>query len=149
MRACDTGPMPAFTVSTSAQVPDDKLVSLYESVGWTVYANDPELLSRAVRNSLFVVTAWSEDGKLVGLARAISDDASICYLQDILVHPDFQGAGVGRTLFASITARFSHVRQTVLITDDERRQRAFYESLGLTEGSDFSPEPVRTFVRFS
>ncbi len=92
--------MPAFTVSTSAQVPDDKLVSLYESVGWTVYANDPELLSRAVRNSLFVVTAWSEDGKLVGLARAISDDASICYLQDILVHPDFQGAGVGRTLFA-------------------------------------------------
>ncbi len=140
--------MPAFTVSTSAQVPDDELVSLYESVGWTAYTSDPELLSRAVRSSPFVVTAWSEDGKLVGLARAISDDATICYVQDILVHPDFQGAGVGRTLFASIMARFSHVRQTVLITDDEPRQRAFYESLDLTEGSDFSPEPVRVFARF-
>ena len=140
--------MPAFTVSTSAQVPDDKLVSLYESVGWTAYTSDPKLLSRAVRSSLFVVTAWSEDGKLVGLARAISDDATICYVQDILVRPDFQDAGVGRTLFASITARFSHVRQTVLITDDEPRQRAFYESLGLTEGSDFRPEPVRVFAQF-
>lgn len=27
-------------------------------------------------------------------------------------------------------------------------QRAFYEALGFTEGSDFRPEPVRVFAQF-
>jgi hypothetical protein len=41
-----------------------------------------------------------------------------------------------------------HVRQTVLITDDEPRQRCFYEALGFTEGADFRPEPIRIFAQF-
>ena len=44
--------------------------------------------------------------------------------------------------------RYQHVRQFVLITDNEPGQRAFYESLGFTEGSDFRPDPVRVFVQF-
>ena len=95
-----------------------------------------------------MVVARDEEGALLGLARAISDDATIAYVQDILVNPSFQGAGVGRALFGQIQERYRHVRQTVLITDDEPRQRAFYESLGLTEGSDFRPEPVRVFAQF-
>lgn len=113
------------------------------------YTNSPDLLSQAIKNSSFVVSAWNEDGKLVGLARTISDDATICYLQDILVHPDFQGTGIGRVLFEQVKGRYQHVRQTVLITDDEPQQRSFYQSLGLTEGSDFSSGPVRVFAEFS
>lgn len=122
---------------------------LYNSVGWMAYTNSPDLLSQAIKNSSFVVSAWNEDGKLVGLARTISDDATICYLQDILVHPDFQGTGIGRVLFEQVKGRYQHVRQTVLITDDEPQQRSFYQSLGLTEGSDFSSGPVRVFAEFS
>jgi hypothetical protein len=36
----------------------------------------------------------------------------------------------------------------VLITDNDPGQRAFYEALGFTEGSDFRPEPVRVFAQF-
>jgi GNAT superfamily N-acetyltransferase len=95
-----------------------------------------------------VVTARTEEGGLVGLARAISDDATICYLQDILVRPTFQGTGIGRALVQHVSARYQHVRQTVLITDNEPGQRAFYEALGFTEGSNFTPEPVRVFAQF-
>ncbi|ALO67666.1 GNAT family acetyltransferase [Arthrobacter alpinus] len=137
-----------YRFSTSAIISDDEVLALYESVGWTTYASNPELLGRAIRSSSFVVTAWSEDGRLIGLARAISDDATICYVQDILVHPDSQGAGVGHGLFAQVAERYQHVRQTVLITDDQPQQRAFYESMGLTEGADFTPERIRVFAQF-
>ncbi|GAA3282546.1 hypothetical protein GCM10017707_31380 [Paenarthrobacter aurescens] len=84
----------------------------------------------------------------MGLARAISDDASIAYVQDILVRPEFQNKGVGRALFSRVQERYRHVRQFVLITDDEPGQRAFYEAMGLKEGADFEAGPVRVFAEF-
>ena len=140
--------MPPFTLCTSPAFSDAEILSLYNSVGWTAYTKNPDVLFRAIKSSSFVVSAWSEGGKLVGLARAISDDATICYLQDILVHPDLHRTGVGRALFEQVLERYDHVRQTVLITDDEPWQRAFYESMGLTEGADFSVGPVRVFAKF-
>lgn len=137
-----------YRFSTSAIISDDEVLALYESVGWSAYASNPELLGRAIGSSSFVVMAWSEDGRLIGLARAISDDATICYVQDILVHPDSQGAEVGRGLFAQVAERYQHVRQIVLITGDQPQQRAFYESMGLTEGADFAPERIRVFAQF-
>jgi GNAT superfamily N-acetyltransferase len=140
--------MSSFSISTSSEFSTVEVLSLYESVGWTAYTRDPELLTRAIRSSSFVVTARNEDGGLVGLARVVSDDATICYLQDILVRPAFQGTGIGRALVEQVAARYQHVRQTVLITDNEPGQRAFYEAMGFTEGSNFAPEPVRVFARF-
>jgi len=78
----------------------------------------------------------------------ISDDATICYLQDILVRPEIQLTGIGRALLEHVKARYHHVRQTVLITDGTPAQRVFYESLGFTEGGDNKPEPIRTFILF-
>jgi ribosomal protein S18 acetylase RimI-like enzyme len=80
--------------------------------------------------------------------RAISDDATICHVQDILVRPSCQGSCAGRALLEAVQSRYRHVRQTVLITDNESGQRAFYQALGFTEGPDFSPEPLRMFARF-
>ena len=148
MTGCPRDPMSAFSISTSSLISNVEVLALYESVGWTAYTRDPELLTKAIRSSSFVVTARNRDGGLVGLARVISDDATICYLQDILVHPAFQGTGIGRALIEHVTARYQHVRQTVLITDNEPRQRAFYEATGFTEGSNFTPEPVRVFAKF-
>lgn len=140
--------MTTFTLSTDSELTDGEVLSLYSSVGWTAYTSNPELLHQALRNSSFVVSARSADGRLAGLARAISDDATICYVQDILVRPEYQGTGMGRGLFSEIQQRYRHVRQTVLITDDEPQQRAFYEAMGLTDGADFQTGPVRVFARF-
>jgi GNAT superfamily N-acetyltransferase len=139
--------MLTFTISESKHLPRNDLVGLYSSVGWTAYASDQEALVRAVEQSSYVLAARNADGELVGLARVISDDATICYLQDILVSPSQQRAGLGKALVEKVLERYVHVRQKVLLTDDEPGQRAFYESLGFVEGSDFSPAPLRTFVQ--
>ncbi|MEK0154166.1 GNAT family N-acetyltransferase [Arthrobacter oryzae] len=140
--------MPEFSVHLGSELSDAEIIDLYESVGWTSYTAEPAALLRAIRGSAFVVACRNDAGALVGLARAISDDATICYVQDVLVNPAFQGSGAGRSMLEAIQSRYGHVRQTVLVTDNEPGQRAFYEALGFTEGSDYKPEPLRMFALF-
>lgn len=122
-------------------------VELYRAVGWSGYADDPQTLAGALRGSTCVITA-RRGGDLVGLARVVSDGATIAYLQDVLVHPDHHRAGIGRRLVGAAFEPFAHVRQKVLLTDDEPGQRAFYEALGFTAAADHPQGPLRSFVRF-
>lgn len=126
----------------------EDLVGLYEAVGWAVYARDPGRLEAAIANSAYVVTARAA-GDLVGLARCISDDISIAYLQDILVHPDHQRAGIGRSLMERCLERFAGVRQVVLLTDDRPDQLGFYGSLGFANTRELTKTPLNAFVRIA
>lgn len=122
-------------------------VELYEAVGWTAYTQELEVLAAGLRGSSFLAAAF--DGPaLVGLVRVVSDDATISYVQDLLVHPDVQRRGIGAALMAAVARRYAHLRQHVLLTDDEVGQRAFYESMGYLETRDFRDGTLRAFVRF-
>lgn len=129
----------------------EDLLDLYDAVGWTAYTRHPDVLEQALAGSTTVVTARRE-GRLVGLARALSDGATICYLQDILVRPEEQRHGVGRVLVRHVLDRHADVRQRVLVTDAEPGQRAFYESLGFTElhevGAEDGEAGLRGFISF-
>lgn len=122
------------------------LVGLYQSVGWSLYSNDPERLTTAIERSDWVLTAWVNK-ELVGLARALTDGAFITYLQDVLVHPDHQRVGIGRALLARWLEDHSSVRQRVLMTDDEPKQLAFYQSLGLLRVGPGSELPCNVFYQ--
>jgi GNAT superfamily N-acetyltransferase len=123
------------------------LWALYESAGWVAYTRDPGVLDAAIVGSSHVATAWVGD-QLVGLARAVSDGATICYLQDVLVDPGWRRAGVGRKLVARVLDRYAPLRQKVLLTDDEPAQQRFYESLGFTEIRRYGDGRLRAYVRF-
>lgn len=137
----------AITSCTGGTLPTtDELVTLYDAVGWQAYTREPDSLARGVQGSLHVVTA-RRDGRLVGLARIVGDGATICYLQDVLVHPDARRLGVGSRLVEAVFSPYAQVRQQVLVTDDEPGQKAFYEALGFLDyAATFSG---RTFVRFA
>ena len=126
-----------LVVEPVTHVDADALLGLYDAVGWSSYTRAPQVLEAAIAGSSYVVTA-RRDGRLVGLARALSDGATICYLQDVLVLPTEQRAGVGRALVGAVLDRYRSVRQQVLLTDDEPAQRAFYESLGYAEIRDYA-----------
>ncbi|ROP63821.1 acetyltransferase (GNAT) family protein [Curtobacterium sp. PhB130] len=127
----------------------DELVALYAAVGWTAYTDDPGRLHAAVLGSHLVLTARSEGGELVGLVRTVSDGCTIAYVQDLLVAPSAQRAGVGAALLGAVLERVADIRQVVLLTDAEPGQRAFYESCGFTEAHDVAPSGLRSFVRFA
>ncbi|MFD0044543.1 GNAT family N-acetyltransferase [Pseudarthrobacter scleromae] len=139
--------MITINVVKAQDLPLSEILELYRAVDWLAYANDPANLVRALEGSSTLVAA--HDGQtLVGLARVISDDASICYIQDILVMPSHHRRGIGRALAERALEQYPHVRQKVLITDDEPKQKAFYEALGYTQTEEFQRGSVKAFIRF-
>jgi ribosomal protein S18 acetylase RimI-like enzyme len=129
-------------------LPLEQLLALYNSVNWLLYTNEVnrDKLVTAVRNSTYVVSAWQED-QLIGLARGLSDDVSIFFLQDILIRPEYQNRGIGRTLLANCQERFKHVRAKVLMTDNEKKQLKFYKSMGFENTKEITRFTLNVFVK--
>ncbi|HLE11032.1 MAG: hypothetical protein A2504_10505 [Bdellovibrionales bacterium RIFOXYD12_FULL_39_22] len=126
----------------------DDIIELYRLVGWDNYTDEPSSLKSAFLNSTYVAVAIQEN-KVCGVARSISDDVSIHYLQDIIVAPNFQRQGVGRKLLNEVLKRFAHVRTHLLLTDDEEKQVNFYKSLGYSNTRELKEVPLNAFVKMN
>jgi N-acetylglutamate synthase-like GNAT family acetyltransferase len=139
--------VPNITIKKGSELPFNAVIALYRAVGWKGYTEEPvrSKLLQAIQNSSYTVTAWDGD-RLIGLARCITDDVSIFYLQDILVHPTYQRRGIGKTLLQDCLERFQHVRMKVLLTDDRQEQLRFYESLGFINSKHLEGNPLNTFI---
>ncbi|NLM86954.1 MAG: GNAT family N-acetyltransferase [Clostridiales bacterium] len=134
-----------FTFKENHPIDTDTLIGLYNSVGWTVYANNRSVMGKLFSGSLYHLSAWRGE-ELVGLLRAVGDGASILYIQDILVRPDVQRQGLGSQLVKQTLEKFSHIRQIVLMTDREERTLAFYRSLGF---EDVESMGCRAFMKIN
>lgn len=111
----------------------EQLARLYKSNNWSAYTDNLSTLKRSVDHSLFTVSAF--DGhNLVGLIRVVGDGYSIIYIQDLLVHTEYQNQGIGKTLVERVLRRYSTVRQVVLLTD--KGQENYYEKLGFSSADD-------------
>ena len=108
------------------------VLPIYEAVGWTNYTQNPEMLEAAFENSLHVLAAFTEEGILVGVLRAVGDGASILFIQDILVTPEYQHQGIGTKLLQQTLEKYKNVYQIQLTTDNSMKKISFYESNGFT-----------------
>ncbi len=76
--------------------------ALCEAVDWGEVMNF-EAARTALPNSLYAVVV-EHQGQAVGMGRIVGDGAIFFYVQDIAVHPDHQGHGVGRQIMDSLMA---------------------------------------------
>jgi GNAT superfamily N-acetyltransferase len=121
--------------STSDSLNEPEVVELYESVGWSS-AKKPRELLQGLRASHRLATARTE-GRLVGLANALSDGHLVVYYPHLLVHADFQGRGVGRSLMAAVMEPYHHLHQQMLTAD--AGACAFYERCGFVRAGSTVP----------
>ncbi len=82
------------------------VLGLYRLQGWWEPPgdHDPELAGAIIRGSHCFFIA-SHEGRLVGMGRAISDRASDAYIQDLTVHPEFRGKGIGTRMVQELVGR--------------------------------------------
>jgi ribosomal protein S18 acetylase RimI-like enzyme len=82
----------------------------------------------AIANSEPVISVW-DSNRLVGFARATSDGIYRGTIWDVVIHPDYQGAGLGRKLVETVLShpRMSRVERIYLMTTHQQR---FYERIG-------------------
>ena len=114
----------------------EELLHLYNDVHWTAYTDEPDVLEKAIKNSLKVWTAW-DDNQLVGLARVVGDGYTIIYIQDILVLASYQRSGIGSKLLQMILKEYEAIRQVVLMTGNEEKTVNYYEKNGLVNIADY------------
>lgn len=110
-------------------IDEESLYHLYSDVGWSAYTKEIAQLRKALIHSLYVVTAWEND-QLIGLVRVIGDGLTIIYIQDILVLKEKQKKGIATMLMQQVLQTFKNVRQKVLLTEESKGVRHFYEKNG-------------------
>ena len=52
-------------------------------------------------NSSRVISAWDGD-RLVGLIRVMDDSELVCFINYVLVHPDYHGQGIAGYLLETV-----------------------------------------------
>lgn len=81
-------------------MPDpDEVINLYNQSGLNRPTSDRERIISMYRNSNLIATA-RDGGKLVGIARALSDFSYCCYLSDLAVNKAYQKQGIGLKLIS-------------------------------------------------
>jgi aralkylamine N-acetyltransferase len=86
-------------------------------------------IRRAFENSQLVCFAWDGE-RLVGASRAITDWEYHATVYDVVIHPDYQGQGVGKQLMQALIDRLP-VWRILLVCEEELV--GFYQKLGFGE----------------
>lgn len=105
-----------------------QLQALFQVAAFWAKDRSAEDLAVAIANSDPVVTVWDHE-VMIGFARATSDGIYRATVWDVLIHPDYQGAGLGRRLVETILShpKMSRVERIYLMTT---HQQSFYQRIG-------------------
>lgn len=113
-------------IEINGLIEEPEIVELYRANKWSS-ADKPKQLLPALRNSHTLVTARIS-GMLVGVGNAISDGHLVVYYPHMLVHPEYQGQGVGRKLMEAMQSVYGGFHQQMLTADGNAVE--FYKALG-------------------
>lgn len=106
-------------------------LSLRKAVGWKKLSENQA--KRALDNCLYNVVAYVED-KPVAMGRVVGDGAVICYVQDLIVLPEYQGMKIGTKLIEDIKKFVTEIKEedteVMLCLMCAKGREKFYEGLG-------------------
>lgn len=117
---------------------DDLNVDIYlelrKKVGWVDLTLDQA--QKAIDQSIKTFTVHDGD-RVIGMARLVGDGAVVCYIQDLVISPDYQGKHIGSMLIdvlvkyvESITLPGTRMMFCLMCA---KGREAFYEKHGFTE----------------
>ncbi len=120
----------SFHVSTDQSRLDVPMIYrfLSEQSTWAVGISRP-LVERALENSLCF--GGFVDGRQIAFARVVTDYATVGYLGDVFVIPEYRGRGYGKQLIGAVMAHPSlqKLRRFTLSTSDAH---SLYARFGFT-----------------
>jgi GNAT superfamily N-acetyltransferase len=119
-------------ISETKDVKQADIIEIYKANQWSS-AQKPDQLFNALLNSHSFITAW-HNGKLVGLGNAISDGYLVVYYPHLIVHPDYQGKGVGKLILEKFQEKYGNFHQQMLVADGKAID--FYKKSGFERAGE-------------
>lgn len=107
------------------------VLRLYAGPGWWEPGDDPGTIPKLLAGSFRVAAAF-DGGRLVGMARAVSDGASDAYIQDVVVEPDRRGQGIGSELVRMLVAELRKAGVSWIGLVGAPGTERFYRKLGFS-----------------
>ena len=104
------------------------LSDLRESVGWNRMESE---YSNPLMMSFYHIAVY-EDDKLVGYIDSVSNGVTDAYIQDLMVHPDYQGKGLGTELMNQMIAYLKENRIYIISVVFEESLKPFYDRFGFS-----------------
>jgi ribosomal protein S18 acetylase RimI-like enzyme len=108
---------------------------LRKSVGWG--DTDTAATKEGLENSLYSA-AVVENGKIIAIGRVIGDGGLYFYIQDLIVHPDFQHKGIGSKIMSMLKGYIENNAKpgAFIALMAAKGLEAYYKKFG------FQPRPI-------
>lgn len=120
--------------------PVQDVIALYKSAGW--WQESPEatkIIPGMILGSFCFMVARTDEGKIIGMGRVISDGCSDAYIQDVVVLKEYRGSGIGRELILRLTRVCEEQKIGWIGLIAEPGTREFYERLGYGPLEGYQP----------
>lgn len=126
-------------VKTLEKQHQHQLLELFAEADFAEFSEDTQWLADAVNNSVTAVAAFDESNRLIGFARALGDQVSDCYIQDVAVSKEFRGNGIGKALVKHIlqSLKEKNIDWVGLIATPGKAE--FYRKLGFEIMPEYTP----------
>ncbi len=102
------------------------LADLRESVGWNRMENEHR---NPLLTSYYHIAAYEKEA-LIGYIDCVSNGVTDAYIQDLMVHPDYQGRGIGTDLMKKMIDYLRQKRIYMISVVFDESLKAFYEKFG-------------------
>ena len=104
------------------------LSDLREVVGWNRMEDE---YNNPLMTSYYHIAVY-EDDKMVGYIDSVSNGVTDAYIQDLMVHPDYQGKGLGTELMNQMITYLKENRIYIISVVFEESLKPFYDRFGFS-----------------
>ena len=99
-----------------------ELLMLYKNAGWWEERKEQDIEEMLKQD--MSIGVWN-DNNLIGIARAVSDGKFRAYIEDVVIHNEFQKTGMGTKLVSKLLDELSHIDTISLFCGEDLI--SFYE----------------------
>ncbi|WP_194972577.1 GNAT family N-acetyltransferase [Aquiflexum lacus] len=122
-------------ISERRDIEPEAILDLYRANKWSS-ADKPNELYNGLINSHSLFSAWDHE-ILVGIGNAISDGHLVVYYPHLLVHPEYQGKGIGHLIVKKMQEKYGHFHMQMLTADGKAID--FYHKVGFVRAGKTEP----------
>ena len=135
----DTGKSGLLRYSITKDLPRADVLALYRAAGWFGMSDPAPELDAMIANSFAVSAAFDPAGRLVGMARALSDGVSDAYILDVVVEPAHRSRGIGREIVKRLADHLASCDVDWIVCVGVPGTEAFYRAAGAAPMDGHTP----------